>query len=53
MGPFAPVALTEGSHDLSRLVGVQPPAEPVRHTAMGDALWARAWWDAMTSAVSR
>lgn len=51
MGPFATVALTDGSHALSRMVGVEPPAAPARHTAMGDALWARDWWDAMTKAT--
>lgn len=49
----AEVSLAEhGSYDLSRMVGVEPPAPAVAHTAMGDAVWARAWWDAMTGAVS-
>lgn len=52
--PFATVALTEGSYELSRIAGAQPPAKAVAHTAMGDAMWARAWWDALTeTAVAR
>ena len=52
-GPFATVSLrTDGSYDLSRRVGVEPPAPEVRHTAMGDAMWARAWWDAVKGVVA-
>ena len=52
--PFATVGLTEGSYELSRIAGAQPPAAAVAHTAMGDAMWARAWWDALTeTAVAR
>lgn len=52
-GPFATVSLRgDGSYDLSRRVGVEPPAPGVRHTAMGDAMWARAWWDAVKGVVA-
>lgn len=52
-GPFATVSLRgDGSYDLSRRVGVEPPAPEVRHTAMGDAMWARAWWDAVKGVVA-
>lgn len=52
--PFATVGLTAGSYELSRIAGVQPPAADVAHTAMGDALWVRAWWGALTeTAVAR
>lgn len=35
------------SDDLSRAVGVEPSGDGVRHTAMGDARWARAVYDAV------
>jgi hypothetical protein len=37
------------SDDLSRACGVTPPSEQERHTAMGDALWAKRWYDAIVS----
>ena len=44
--PFGTVSLRDhGSYDLSELAGTPRPATAVAHTAMGDALWARAWWD--------
>jgi hypothetical protein len=49
--PFATVGLTEGSYELSRIAGAQPPAKADAHTALGDALWARAWWDALTDGM--
>ena len=33
---------------LSRACGVEPPAGALRHTAMGDTVWAARWWDAIT-----
>lgn len=46
--PFGTVALSTSSYDLSeRSAGVPRPAADVAHTAMGDALWARSWWDAV------
>jgi len=33
------------SEELSRLLGVEPPTEEERHTALGDALWVERWWD--------
>ena len=35
------------SDDLSRLIGVEPPGEDERHTALGDARWAVRVWDAV------
>lgn len=35
------------THDLARAVGVEPPTDE-RHTAMGDARWAMAVYDAIT-----
>ncbi|MFE9906445.1 3'-5' exonuclease [Streptomyces achromogenes] len=35
------------THILSRAVGVEPPAEDVAHTALGDARWARDVYDAV------
>ena len=36
------------SYELSRAVGVEPPAKDVAHTALGDARWARGVYDAVT-----
>ncbi|MDT0306174.1 hypothetical protein RM780_04250 [Streptomyces sp. DSM 44917] len=36
------------SRELSRAVGVEPPGEDVAHTALGDAVWARDVYDAVT-----
>lgn len=36
------------SYELSRAVGVEPPAKDVAHTALGDARWAKAVYDAVT-----
>lgn len=36
------------THDVSRLVEVEPPPEYVRHTALGDTRWARDVYDAVT-----
>lgn len=36
------------SYELSRAVGVEPPAKDVAHTALGDAAWARDVYDAVT-----
>lgn len=38
------------SDDISRLIGVEPPGDDERHTALGDAGWARAVWDRVMSA---
>jgi DNA polymerase III epsilon subunit-like protein len=38
-------ALPWRSDDLSRLIGVEPPGEEERHTAVGDARWAVRVWD--------
>lgn len=39
------------SDELSRAVGVDPE-QFARHTAMGDVLWVRAQWDAVTGSVA-
>lgn len=36
------------SRDLSRRLGVEPPAKDAAHTALGDADWVRRLWDAIT-----
>lgn len=52
--PFGTVSLRrDGSYDLSSLAGVPSPAVEVAHTAMGDAMWARAWWDAVKGVMVR
>lgn len=38
------------SDELGTLLGVNPPSEEDRHTALGDARWALRMWDAMTGA---
>lgn len=37
------------SDELSRMVGVEPPGEQDRHTALGDARWVRDLWDVVMS----
>jgi 3' exoribonuclease, RNase T-like len=37
------------SDDLSRLIGVEPPGDEDRHTALGDATWAARAWDIVTN----
>lgn len=44
-GQRLPAHERSGSYQLSRMVGVEPPAPDVRHTALGDARWARDWFD--------
>lgn len=39
------------SDDLSRLLGVEPPGEGERHTAMGDARWVMALYDSIMGAA--
>lgn len=38
------------SYELSRLMGIEPPAKGIAHTALGDARWARDVYDAITKA---
>lgn len=42
------LTLPWNSDDLSRACGVEPPSEELRHTAMGDADWAKRLYDAIT-----
>jgi hypothetical protein len=37
------------SDDLSRMCGVEPPGDDDRHTALGDARWAKAIYEAVTA----
>ncbi|CQR59221.1 3'-5' exonuclease [Streptomyces leeuwenhoekii] len=41
-------SLPFSSRALSRAVGVEPPGDGVAHTALGDARWARDFYDAIT-----
>lgn len=45
-------ALPWESDDLSRLIGVEPPGEAERHTALGDARWAARVWDAVLKSAA-
>lgn len=36
------------SEQLAAALGVEPPADDERHTALGDARWAARWFDALT-----
>jgi hypothetical protein len=38
------------SDELSRAIGVEPPSDEERHTALGDARWAMRLYDAITEA---
>jgi len=40
------------SDDLSRIIGVEPPTEEQRHTAMGDADWAMRIYDRITGGAA-
>lgn len=40
------------SDDLSRECGVEPPGDDQRHTALGDARWARDLYDSVTGSAS-
>jgi DNA polymerase III epsilon subunit-like protein len=42
-----PVPMPWRSDDLSRRIGVEPPAEGERHAALADARWCAAIWDAV------
>lgn len=35
------------SDEIGRQLGINPPSDDQRHTAMGDAEWAMSWYDAM------
>jgi DNA polymerase III epsilon subunit-like protein len=35
------------SDELSQLIGIEPPGDDYRHTALGDARWAARVWDAV------
>lgn len=49
---FPPIPLPWKSDDLSRVVGVNPPSEEMRHTAMGDADWAMRIYDQITEGAA-
>lgn len=44
-----PIVPPYESDELSRLCGVEPPSAEDRHTAMGDAEWAKRWYDRLSS----
>lgn len=44
------VSLPWDSDALSRAVGIEPPGEGERHTALGDVMWVRAIYDRVTGA---
>jgi hypothetical protein len=46
-GPFD-IGLPWKSDEISRAVGVEPPTDDERHTALGDARWAMRMYDAIT-----
>ena len=48
----APIAPPWKSDDLGRQLGINPPSDDQRHTAMGDAEWAMRWYDAMTGSAA-
>lgn len=50
-GDEMPLSLPWKSDALSRAVGVEPPTEEERHTAMGDARWAQRVYDAITGSA--
>lgn len=48
----APIELPWKSDDIGRQLGIHPPSDDKRHTAMGDAEWAMRWYDAMTKGAA-
>lgn len=44
---FRPIGLPWKSDDLSRACGVEPPGDDERHTALGDARWAKRLYEAI------
>lgn len=48
-GPRVQTSLPWKSDDISLALGVEPPREEERHTAMGDAAWAMRMYGAVTS----
>lgn len=52
MDPGKSLPLPWKSTDLMEAIGVSPPTEEERHTALGDARWARAAYDAVMGGVS-
>lgn len=50
-GQGRPVNLPLDSEAISREIGVEPPGEDSRHTALGDAEWAMRMWDRVMSGV--
>lgn len=46
------LALPWDSDDLSRFIGVEPPSEADRHTALADARWAKAIYEAIVGPIS-
>ncbi len=41
------------SEALSHAIGVEPPSEDERHTAMGDAKWCARIWDTLTGEITK
>ena len=52
-GRGEPVVPPWRSEDLSRALGVEPPGETERHTALGDARWAMRLYDAVLAGGPR
>lgn len=52
VGRGAEVRVPHSSRQLSRAVGVEPPGDGVAHTALGDARWAMAVYDAVTGGAA-
>lgn len=52
-GRGEPIAPPWSSDDLGRALGVEPPAEDERHTALGDARWAMRLYDAVMAGGPR
>lgn len=50
--PWTGLSLPWDSDDLSRAVGVEPPSEDERHTALGDARWVKRLYENITGASS-
>lgn len=48
---FDQAAMPMRSYELSEAVGADRPTGDAAHTALGDALWVRSWWDQLMTGV--
>lgn len=50
---FEDAPMPERAYELAEMVGADRPSGEERHTALGDALWVRRWWDQLMTGTVR